>query len=155
MSTSYFASYNHITSFGCTFMHLYHISCQSELQSAVPLVDALALPFSLVSDVSTPSLLFGESSVASELILAGSSGGGGVFDFGGAEAGDASGSSGVATGGTTTPVGAEESTTFVAGAEAGISTTTGAAGSCPGRARRAAMDPSVIAFMYMSATSSQ
>jgi hypothetical protein len=88
--------------------------------------------------------------VSSSFPLDNASVGGGVFDFGGAEAGAASGSSGVATGGTTMPVGAEGSATWVAGAADGVSAAAGL-GDCPGRARRAALAASVTAFMYISA----
>lgn len=77
-------------------------------------------------------------------------GGGGVFDFGGAEAGEASGSSGVAIGGTTTPI-VTGSGTPGEGSAAGA--VLAGAGSWTGRARRAAPEASVAAFMYISAGS--
>jgi hypothetical protein len=70
------------------------------------------------------------------------------LDFGGAEAGAASGSSGVPEGGKTIPTAAEVSGALVAGAGDGTSTTVAG---CPGRARRVAFPASGIAFMYRSA----
>jgi hypothetical protein len=81
-------------------------------------------------------------------VFTASSGGGGVLDFGGAEAGAASGSSGVPEGGKTIPTAAEVSGALVAGAGDGTSTTVAG---CPGRARRVAFPASGIAFMYRSA----
>jgi hypothetical protein len=125
---------------------------------ALPLVESpnLLLPIPAFPSVGVvpveSSLDFDESSLGSgSFPFAGATDGVGVFTFGGAEAGAASGSSGVATGGTTTPIGADGSAMLVAGAGDGVSTL-GGAGSCPGRARRAAFAPSVTAFKYMSAS---